>query len=430
MRKLSLLAAITFLACPLYARQAAHGYCEQGGHTVTTQGLSSTNDVQESYASCTVTVYNAGTSTLSTIYSDNSGTVKGNPFTSDSDGWWSFYANNGRYDVHFSGSSITVPYTQDDYLLCDPDDANGSFSCTGGGGSTPACSTLTQGSLAITPQTCAGEKTLQGIAGNPTDTNFTLIPASDQTGWNFYSGVDPTNFVYGGGATDGGTALYQAFNDIASLNQLGWAGTETPSYDDALTVVNQDNTHTTGFGRAIDGWGVMTGGSVTAFHGIRGNCEQEAGAIADSCDGLVGTAVQYGGTATEVDSIDAGAVHALGTTTYGVGLTIESQTLCGAANCFAWYYPDRGSIATSSFMTPDGSIQIGNTGAAVTQNIRGLRMVPTTFNGLPACSSSNEGDLMPITDSTANTFGATITGGGSNHVLGYCDGTNWTVAAL
>jgi len=35
-----------------------------------------------------------------------------------------------------------------------------------------------------------------------------------------------------------------------------------------------------------------------------------------------------------------------------------------------------------------------------------------------------------VTDSTTNTWGAAITtGGGSNHVLAYCDGTNWTVAA-
>lgn len=131
MKKLSILLGLVFLCAPLYARESAHGYCEQGGHLVVTQGLNSSNDVQQSFKSCTVTVYDAGTATLATIYSDNSGTVKGNPFTSDSDGWWSFYADNGRYDVHFSGSDIGTPYTQDDYLLCDPADPNGSFTCTG-----------------------------------------------------------------------------------------------------------------------------------------------------------------------------------------------------------------------------------------------------------------------------------------------------------
>jgi len=114
-----------------YARERAFGYCEQGGHVVVTQGLNSDTKVQQSFPSCTVTVYNEGTTTLSNIYADNNGTVKGNPFTSDANGYWFFYANNGRYDVDFSNSDITNPYAQGDYLLCDPSDPTGSFSCTG-----------------------------------------------------------------------------------------------------------------------------------------------------------------------------------------------------------------------------------------------------------------------------------------------------------
>jgi hypothetical protein len=52
-----------------------------------------------------------------------------------------------------------------------------------------------------------------------------------------------------------------------------------------------------------------------------------------------------------------------------------------------------------------------------------------TFASYPPCSSEIESATAAITDSTTNTWGATITGGGSHHVLGYCDGTSWTVAA-
>jgi hypothetical protein len=52
-----------------------------------------------------------------------------------------------------------------------------------------------------------------------------------------------------------------------------------------------------------------------------------------------------------------------------------------------------------------------------------------TFATLPACAAGTEGALMPVSDSTTITWGATITGTGANHVLAYCDGTNWTVAA-
>lgn len=67
--------------------------------------------------------------------------------------------------------------------------------------------------------------------------------------------------------------------------------------------------------------------------------------------------------------------------------------------------------------------------AMVTQSMRAPIIAKQAFSGLPACGTSSEGALAGVTDSTTVTWGATITGGGSNHVLGYCDGTNWTVAA-
>jgi hypothetical protein len=59
----------------------------------------------------------------------------------------------------------------------------------------------------------------------------------------------------------------------------------------------------------------------------------------------------------------------------------------------------------------------------------GIQLSPRAFATLSACSSGNEGELESVNNSTTNTWGATITGGGSDHVLAYCDGTNWTVAA-
>lgn len=40
-----------------------------------------------------------------------------------------------------------------------------------------------------------------------------------------------------------------------------------------------------------------------------------------------------------------------------------------------------------------------------------------------------EGMMIAVTDSSTAVWGATITGGGANHVLAYYNGTNWTVAA-
>ena len=51
-----------------------------------------------------------------------------------------------------------------------------------------------------------------------------------------------------------------------------------------------------------------------------------------------------------------------------------------------------------------------------------------TFGALPTCSATIQGTLASITDSTAVTWGGTVTGGSSNPALIFCDGTNWTVA--
>jgi hypothetical protein len=51
---------------------------------------------------------------------------------------------------------------------------------------------------------------------------------------------------------------------------------------------------------------------------------------------------------------------------------------------------------------------------------------PDTFANLPAAPA--EGMLASVTDSNTATWRATIAGGGTNHVLAYYNGTNWTVA--
>jgi hypothetical protein len=40
-----------------------------------------------------------------------------------------------------------------------------------------------------------------------------------------------------------------------------------------------------------------------------------------------------------------------------------------------------------------------------------------------------KGATASVNNAATSTIGATISGSGSNHVLAYCDGTNWTVAA-
>lgn len=65
----------------------------------------------------TVTVYDVGTLDLATIYDDDTGTPKSNPFTADASGYFYFYAPDGRYDVRMSGGGIASPFTWGDVFV-------------------------------------------------------------------------------------------------------------------------------------------------------------------------------------------------------------------------------------------------------------------------------------------------------------------------
>ena len=68
----------------------------------------------------TIKVYNSGTSTLSTIYSDNGSTAidqSTSPLTSSAEGEFKFWAADGRYDITTTYSSQTDTY---EIILFDP----------------------------------------------------------------------------------------------------------------------------------------------------------------------------------------------------------------------------------------------------------------------------------------------------------------------
>lgn len=98
--------------------QALQGWLELGDQTATISGIASTNVIQASYPGATVTV-NVHGGGLATIYSDNNLTPLANPFSPQTNGYWEFYAANGRYDVIFSGGGIASPFTLSDLIAFD-----------------------------------------------------------------------------------------------------------------------------------------------------------------------------------------------------------------------------------------------------------------------------------------------------------------------
>jgi len=122
------------------------------------------------------------------------------------------------------------------------------------------------------------------------------------------------------------------------------------------------------------------------------------------------------------------------------GLTVRSgenlalQTIPGQEThiyeqSYNTYIQPNDGASYRSIITHNGQWGILNTSPQAAFDVNGaIRTRPVAFASAPACSSGNEGSMQAINDSSTATWGATITGGGANHVLGYCDGTVWTVA--
>ncbi len=148
--------------------------------------------------------------------------------------------------------------------------------------------------------------------------------------------------------------------------------------------------------------------------------------------GLLNTATNVTpSSSTTSDATIVGVRNAIsgaptGTTTAAVAVG-GGLSISNCADCFLF---GRNGVTTSNnFLglglsaTPE--LQVVTSGSLTT-----LRSAPRTFASLPTCAAGTEGGFAAVTDSSTITWGATITGGGGNHVLAYCDGTNWTVAAL
>lgn len=58
----------------------------------------------------------------------------------------------------------------------------------------------------------------------------------------------------------------------------------------------------------------------------------------------------------------------------------------------------------------------------------GYNLKPLRFTDLPTGAALPTGALACINDSTANTWGSIVAGGGGFTVLAFFNGTNWTVA--
>ena len=107
------------------------------------------------------------------------------------------------------------------------------------------------------------------------------------------------------------------------------------------------------------------------------------------------------------------------------GLHVGDQTGNGATHSYELYLDPLTSAGANDYAI----YSAGGKSVLDQLTVNSATVAPVNFSALPACASAVEGTSRAVKDSMTNTWGATITGSGSDHVLAYCDGTNWTVAA-
>jgi hypothetical protein len=124
-----------------------------------------------------------------------------------------------------------------------------------------------------------------------------------------------------------------------------------------------------------------------------------------------------------------------------VGQVVDVQGLNPQGYCGLVTVTAVGSSTTFSYAASSGlpspsysgggvyDTDLYRSGAGTLGTHGGFKTGPTRFADLTACTPALEGTQRPVTDCRTDNWGDMIAGGGFDHVLAYCDGTNWTVMA-
>jgi hypothetical protein len=217
-------------------------------------------------------------------------------------------------------------------------------------------------------------------------------------------------------------SYYTAHTDVAMANTHNIAESTPSDYsvDDLARAVSEFNgysvgtventglidiynpsTNTTTFAPVLDVENVIGGTGNISSSGGPGS---DTGGV-DAIYAQVGT--NGAGVLQNVFTLDVDSAYSdgAGSITNAVGLFVNNQT--AGQNNYA-------------IETRKGKVSFGDV----------VQIATSTYSFLPICNPAEEGTQHPVTDAPTSTIGATISAGsGSNHILAYCDGTNWTVMA-
>lgn len=150
--------------------------------------------------------------------------------------------------------------------------------------------------------------------------------------------------------------------------------------------------------------------------------ESSTSSLTEMRGGYFESLIVGAGTVTTNRGLFSVALNDNGTTT-GLNEAVVAQSggLAGGANTNDFTMHCLAPLGPAT-LTTHACMKIEPQGTGVE-----LQTGAHTFASLPLCSTAYEGSMAAITDGSASS--GTVAGGGSNHVLIYCNGTNWTAAA-
>jgi hypothetical protein len=520
---LLLLTSTVHSQTPIYT--LISGFCENGNQQAITSGIRSSNRVQLSYPSCRITVFNYGTGTVATVFSDNQGTALSNPFFANTSGQWFFYGTGGsHYNVQLDQAGIPSAFTLADRVAPALIRSDNTDTAVGIG----AMSTQTQNqSLAnvamgfnalqhnvnSAENTCIGYFSCNGIGNNGGNTALgslalqTLGSAGGNgtdniaIGWHTLVNANSTSNNSAVGAAALGTLTSGSNNTGVGHSALvsTTTGNNNTCTGDQCLVTNSTgsqntadgqtagNNNTTGNDNTFLGFGAGYFNTTASFNTLVGmNSGITATPANANLTGQFNTWVGFGTGADSTTQLSntcilgtSALAHTSNTCVIGnVSVTdVYLGSITGAANLTTSTVNGTNGLFSTLVNTPtlnlvasgtnkirlDWESTVGvlrntvaagdkafmqlsptangsndgitmftgaNQGPNPTLSINGMvQSTAVAFSVLPGCGGGTEGSMRAVNDSMTNTWGAVITGSGTNHVLAYCDGTNWTVMA-